>query len=75
MAHFTSYEEYRRHWVFQAVRKAALRKADHRCVHCGAMATEVHHAQYPKPWGTFDTPANLKPVCHACHCRLHEKAA
>jgi 5-methylcytosine-specific restriction endonuclease McrA len=75
MRHFTDYQDYRRHWVFQAIRAAAMRKANHRCVECGERATEVHHTQYPKPWGTFDTPANLKPLCHACHCQIHGKTA
>ena len=65
MRHFTDYANYRQHWVFQAVRAAAMRKASGRCV----------HTRYPKPWGTFDTPANLQPICHACHCQIHGKAA
>lgn len=73
--HFDSYRSYLNHWVFKAVRKTAMRKANGRCLYCGEPATEVHHIQYPKPWGTFDVPANLQPVCHACHCRLEGKAA
>ena len=75
MSHFNDYQDYLRHWVFRAIRETAMRKAGHRCVHCGAPATEVHHIQYPKPWGTFDVPANLQPICHACHCRIEGKSA
>lgn len=75
MRHFDNYPDYLGHWVFRAVRKAAMRKADGRCALCGAPATEVHHVRYPKPWGTFDVPANLQPICHACHCRIEGKAA
>lgn len=47
-------------------------RAGGRCVRCGAHATEVHHLRYP-PWGTFDVPENLEPICHACHCLAHGK--
>jgi len=73
--HFDTYQEYLRHWVFRAIRETAMRQAGGRCVHCGAPATEVHHIRYPKPWGSFDTPDNLQPICHACHCRIEGKAA
>ena len=75
MRHFATYQDYLSHWVFRAVRSAAMRKHRHRCIHCGAPATEVHHKQYPKPWGTFDVPENLEPICHDCHCKAHGKAA
>jgi HNH endonuclease len=59
--------------VYQAARTVAMRAANYRCVYCGAPASEVHHVQYP-PWGTFDVPANMEPVCHACHCRIEGKS-
>ena len=76
---FTSYQEYRSHWLFRAIRKTAMRKSGGRCVQCGAPATEVHHwrkkrggkFQYPEPWGAFDVPYNIQPLCHACHCKEH----
>ena len=68
---YATYDEYRAHPVFQAARAVAMRAAGGRC-RCGAPATEVHHLVYP-PWGTFDVPSNLLPVCHACHCRLEGK--
>lgn len=70
MSHFTSYADYLKHWLFKAVRETAMRKTGWRCELCGNPATEVHHRKYPKPWGTFDVPANLQPVCRECHCRL-----
>jgi hypothetical protein len=65
---YSTYDDYLRHPVFRAVRSVAMRQAGGLCG-CGAPATEVHHVRYP-PWGTFDVPSNLQPVCHGCHCRL-----
>jgi 5-methylcytosine-specific restriction endonuclease McrA len=73
--HFSNYDEYLNHPLFKAIRAVAIDRADGRCVHCGAPASEVHHVRYPKPWGTFDVPENLDPICHACHCKIHGKAA
>jgi hypothetical protein len=75
--HFATYDEYLRHPVFRVVRSIAMRKANGICQRCGnAKATDVHHHRgYPKPWGTFDLPSNLMPVCHACHCVLEGKAS
>ena len=69
---YATYDEYLRHPVFQAVRAVALARTNGRCEGCGAVATEVHHLDYP-PWGTFDVPSNLQPVCHACHCVIEGK--
>jgi hypothetical protein len=70
---YSNYQEYLAHPVFRAARDIAMRRADWRCA-CGAPATEVHHPghQYP-PWGMFDVPSNLKPICHDCHCGSHGK--
>lgn len=73
MKHFRTYDEYLQHPVFRAIRMAALKRANHRCTECGEQASQVHHIRYPKPWGTFDTPDNLRPICHACHCKIHGK--
>ncbi len=73
MLHFRSYREYLNHWVFKVIRAVAMGKTAGKCSHCGALATEVHHLTYPKPWGAFDVPANLQPLCHACHCLTHGK--
>lgn len=76
MRRYQTYDDYLSHWLFKALRETAMRKTNGRCVHCGAQATEVHHTQYPKPFGiAFDTPDNLQPVCHDCHCRIEGKAA
>jgi hypothetical protein len=70
---YNSYREYLAHPVFLAARSIALQRANWRCA-CGARATEVHHPnhRYP-PWGTFDVPSDLEPICHCCHCREHDK--
>lgn len=68
-----TYREYLVHPVFRAARAVALRKAGGLCA-CGEKATEVHHLRYP-PWGMFDVPSNLKPICHGCHCLEHGKDA
>lgn len=70
MSHFNSYTEYLSHWMFRALRKTAFEKTNGQCEICGKKATQIHHRKYPKPWGTFDVPSNLQPVCHACHCEL-----
>ena len=70
---YPRYEEYLRHPVFRAARAVAMKAAQHRCVECAGPATEVHHLRYP-PWGTFDVPSHLRPVCHPCHCTLEGKA-
>jgi hypothetical protein len=72
--HYQGYENYREHWLFRAVRSAVMRRAGNVCEQCGKRAaTEVHHLKYPL-WGTFDTPSNLKALCHECHCEAHDKA-
>lgn len=71
MAHFHTYQDYLKHWVFKAMRETAMRTTGGRCAKCGALATEVHHLSYPKPWGAFDVPKNLLPICHECHCKEH----
>lgn len=72
--HYQGYENYRQHWLFLAVRAAVMRRAGNVCeVCCRRAATEVHHINYPE-WGTFDTPGNLKALCHECHCKAHNKA-
>jgi len=71
MVEYRNYKEYLRHPKFKAVRAVAMKSADHTCQDCkAARATEVHHIKYP-PWGTFDVPENLIPICHTCHCKRH----
>lgn len=69
---YRNYAEYLRHPRYRAVRAEALARTNGRCAVCGAVATEVHHLRYP-PWGTFDAPENLLPVCHPCHCQIEGK--
>lgn len=68
---YQEYKEYLKTPIFLAVRAAAMRMAKGMCK-CGNPATEVHHKQYPV-WGAYDVPANLEPVCHECHCKIHNK--
>jgi len=68
---YKTYAEYLRHPKFIEVRQKAMQMAGYTCRDCKLKkATEVHHIKYP-PWGTFDVPENLVPVCHACHCKRH----
>lgn len=69
---YRSYAEYLRHPTYRAVRQIAWNRSAGRCEWCNAPATEVHHLRYPK-WGTFDVPENLVALCHACHCKAHNK--
>ncbi len=72
--YFRSYREYLRHPVFRIVRQIAMEAAGYRCQRCRrACATEVHHHDGYPPWGTFDVPSKLMPVCHQCHCVLEGK--
>lgn len=69
---YETYSEYLRHPIFLAVRAVAMKRNHGLCQDCGQLATEVHHLQYP-PWGTFDVPSHLRPICHACHCLIEGK--
>jgi hypothetical protein len=71
ISQYATYREYLRHPVFRAARAVAIRWGKGKC-ECGAPVSEVHHLKYP-PWGMFDVPSNLKPICHECHCREHGK--
>lgn len=66
-------EDYLTHPIYRAIRAVAWKRTQGRCEQCGQPATEVHHQRYPQPWGVFDTPGNLQPVCHACHGQLEGK--
>lgn len=70
--HYQSYAEYRSHPVYQAIRQVVKQRDKDTCVVCGAPATETHHDKYP-PWDTFDVPANMRRLCHKCHCKQHGK--
>jgi HNH endonuclease len=72
MSEYRSYAEYLADPRYRRVRRIAMNRAGWRCQRCGNPATEVHHVRYP-PWGTFDVPENLMPICHACHCAEHGK--
>jgi len=74
MAWYRSYREYLNSDPFLSIRRHVMRRAGGRCEICRVtIATEVHHLVYPT-WGTWDSPTNLKAICHACHCKEHNKA-
>lgn len=50
------------------LRALVLERDGHRCVLCGAPATEVDHVR-PRVAGGTDHPANLRSLCHRCHAR------
>lgn len=69
---YRTYQDYLREPVYLAAKRVAMRRAAGLC-ECGAKATEVHHYRGYPPWGMFDVPGNLKPICHKCHCVEHGK--
>lgn len=69
---YSTYEEYLATDTFDVVRRMAMEASGWSCK-CGARATQVHHAKGYPPWGTFDLPSNLTPICHKCHCAAHGK--
>jgi len=68
---YRNYNEYLHHPVFRAARAVAMRRSP--TCGCGDRASEVHHADKYPPWGMFDVPSNLTPICHKCHCLEHGK--
>lgn len=73
MPAYSTYEEYLAHPKFRAIRKQAMESVNYICQQCQqARATQVHHLRYP-PWGEFDEPENLMPICCPCHCKIHGK--
>jgi hypothetical protein len=73
MARYLPYEEYLKHPLFRIARDVAFQRARGICEIChAAPASDAHHKQYPV-WGTFDTPSNILALCHACHCKVHNK--
>lgn len=51
-------------------RSFALGRTSGFCQFCGAIATQVHHVQYPKRFGK-EHPHSLIPVCERCHNISH----
>lgn len=72
MSEYRTYAEYLQHPRYRAARREAMARTGWQCSRCGEPATEVHHLRYP-PWGEFDVPENLEPLCHGCHCTEHDK--
>jgi hypothetical protein len=75
MTHYGNYEEYLRHPMFKAARRAAFERAAGWCEACKSRPpVDAHHQdkKYP-PWGAFDSPSNLIALCRECHCVAHNK--
>lgn len=52
-------------------RAVVLKRDRHRCVHCGARATEVHHKQYARQNIGKEPIDWLVSVCKSCHEKQH----
>jgi 5-methylcytosine-specific restriction enzyme A len=52
--------------AWRALRLRILARDNHRCVLCGAKATDVDHIT-PKSQGGTDHPSNLRSLCKRCH--------
>ncbi len=71
----TDYKRYlkTRHW--QAVRKAALKRADYKCQVCGErdMPLSVHHNNYGNRGK--EQAADVITLCGNCHEAFHDRLA
>jgi 5-methylcytosine-specific restriction protein A len=54
---------------WQTIRAAILDRDGHRCVLCGAQATQVDHI-VPRADGGDESPENLRSLCRRCHVRV-----
>lgn len=64
------YLEYLASPEWKEQRSFALGRTSGFCQFCGAIATQVHHVQYPKRFGK-EHPHSLIPVCERCHNISH----
>jgi len=57
---------------FEGNRQQVLQQHGHACSHCGGPAEVLHHIR-PARGMLFpdNSPRNLRPLCRACHARLH----
>lgn len=56
------------HW--QKTRKAALKRACHKCETCGSVERlQVHHLTYKRL--RAELPEDLQVLCSRCHCAVH----
>ena len=64
------YKQYLNSKGWKELRSAALARTDGFCQFCGDIATQVHHAKYPKRFGE-EHPHSLIPACDKCHAISH----
>jgi hypothetical protein len=57
---------------WRRARGLSLWRHNHRCLECGAEATEVHHVDGD---ASNHRQSNLRPLCHACHREAHRRIA
>lgn len=70
------YEKYLQTPYWAAVRSAAIERSGGVCHACGAgHHLEVHHKTYEHRGDEMRHLNDLAVYCHACHGRLHGKAA
>jgi len=71
------YQQFRKTWLWQQLRKQALRAAKYTCHDCGKRAVrtelQVHHRNYDRPWGR-ERHGTLAVLCYGCHRKAHGHA-
>ena len=65
-----TYKEYLQSDVWRKKRTQVLIRDNHKCVHCGNKATEVHHKVYTI-WGK-EKLKHLESICNTCHMTIHD---
>jgi len=65
------------HWYlaspyWKVRQRAALKRANYRCQHCGLRANQVHHLTYVRIFN--ESPNDLVVLCNRCHADLQHKA-
>ncbi len=66
----TDYDEYVNTEWWRQLSDEILKRDLETCQECGAVATVVHHLEYPKLLGNED-PDDLISLCRACHAEKH----
>lgn len=57
------------HWF--EIRSRVLARDEHKCLCCGAQATQVHHRSYHQSVMDGRDDSKLASLCRACHERVH----
>lgn len=64
---FSSYREYLRSDLWAQIRLEVLAAAEHKCVRCGSVATQVHHRYYSLHALNGKDKTGLSAICRDCH--------